>query len=146
MSDTPRTDDIIEKITKFRTSSAIYSLEQFCRTLEKELTAAREEKYHYIDVAQKATEERILATEQLKNAQSELLKSCLRDQLTFEDFKDAKNRADDALLELATVTEQRDRLAEVIESIIGEAAFEGIPESKQQSIYEALQSIKQPTQ
>ena len=36
-----------------------------------------------------------------------------------------------------------DRLAEALESIIGEAAFEGIPESKQQSIYEALQSLNQ---
>ena len=42
---------------------------------------------------------------------------------------------------LTTVTEQRDRLAEALESIIGEAAFDGIPESKQQSIYEALQSL-----
>ena len=46
--------------------------------------------------------------------------------------------------ELTTVTEQRDRLAEALESIIGEAAFEGIPESKQQSIYEALQSLTKP--
>ena len=47
--------------------------------------------------------------------------------------------------ELTAVTKQRDRLAEALESIIGEAAFEGIPESKQQFIYEALQSLNQPT-
>jgi hypothetical protein len=47
--------------------------------------------------------------------------------------------------QLIKVTEQRDRLAEALESIIGEAAFEGIPESKQQYIYEALQSLNQPT-
>lgn len=46
-------------------------------------------------------------------------------------------------LELTAVTEQRDRLVEALESIIGEAAFEGIPESKQQFIYEALQSLNQ---
>ena len=39
---------------------------------------------------------------------------------------------------------QRDKLAEALESIIGESAFEGIPESKQQSIYEALQFLNQP--
>lgn len=48
--------------------------------------------------------------------------------------------------ELTAVTEQRDRLAEAFESIIGEAAFEGIPESKQQSIHEALQSLNKPTE
>ena len=43
MKDTPRTNDIIEQVKGFRTSSAIYSLEQFSRELERELTAAREE-------------------------------------------------------------------------------------------------------
>jgi hypothetical protein len=43
MNDTPRTNDIIEQIKGFRTSSAIYSLEQFSRTIECELTAARKE-------------------------------------------------------------------------------------------------------
>jgi hypothetical protein len=41
-NDTPRTNDIIDQIKGFRTSSAIYSLEQFSRTLETELTTARE--------------------------------------------------------------------------------------------------------
>ena len=48
--------------------------------------------------------------------------------------------------ELTAVTEQRDRLADAFESIIGEAAFEGIPESKQQFIHEALQYLNKPTE
>jgi hypothetical protein len=44
MSDTPRTNDIIEQIVGFRTSSAIYSLEQFSRLLERELTAVTEQR------------------------------------------------------------------------------------------------------
>ena len=41
--DTPRTNSIIEQAKAFRTLSALYSLEQFSRLLELELTAAREE-------------------------------------------------------------------------------------------------------
>ena len=48
--------------------------------------------------------------------------------------------------ELTAMTEQRDRLADAFESIIGEAAFEGIPESKQQFIHEALQYLNKPTE
>jgi len=44
MNDTPRTNDIIEQIKGFRTSSAIYSLEQFSRLLERELTAVTEQR------------------------------------------------------------------------------------------------------
>jgi hypothetical protein len=40
--------------------------------------------------------------------------------------------------ELTAVTEQRDRLAEALESIVGESAYEGLPESKQQAIEQAL--------
>jgi len=36
---------------------------------------------------------------------------------------------------------QRDRLAEALESIVGESAYEGLPELKQLAIEEALQSI-----
>jgi chromosome segregation ATPase len=43
MNDTPRTNDIIEQVKGFRTSSAIYSLEQFSRELERELTTATEQ-------------------------------------------------------------------------------------------------------
>jgi hypothetical protein len=43
-NDTPRTNDIIEQIKGFRTSSAIYSLEQFSRLLERELTAVTEQR------------------------------------------------------------------------------------------------------
>ena len=44
MKDTPRTNDIIEQVKGFRTSSAIYSLEQFSRELERELTAVTEQR------------------------------------------------------------------------------------------------------
>jgi hypothetical protein len=44
MKDTPRTNDIIEQVKGFRTPYAIYSLEQFSRELERELTAAREQR------------------------------------------------------------------------------------------------------
>jgi hypothetical protein len=37
--------------------------------------------------------------------------------------------------------EQRDRLAEALESIVGESAYEGLPELKQLAIEEALQSL-----
>jgi hypothetical protein len=43
-NDTPRTNDIIEQIKGFRTSSAIYSLEQFSRLLERELTTVTEQR------------------------------------------------------------------------------------------------------
>ena len=46
-----------------------------------------------------------------------------------------------AIDELKEVTEQRDRLAEALESIVGESAYEGLPELKQQAIEEALQSL-----
>jgi hypothetical protein len=36
---------------------------------------------------------------------------------------------------------QRDRLAEALESIVGESAYEGLPELKQLAIEEALQSL-----
>ena len=45
--------------------------------------------------------------------------------------------------ELTAVTEQRDRLTEALESIVGESAYEGLPESKQQAIEQALQSLNQ---
>jgi hypothetical protein len=44
MNDTPRTNDIIEQVKGFRTSSALYSLEQFSRLLERELTAVTEQR------------------------------------------------------------------------------------------------------
>jgi hypothetical protein len=43
MKDTPRTNDIIEQVKGFRTPYAIYSLEQFSRELERELTTATEQ-------------------------------------------------------------------------------------------------------
>jgi hypothetical protein len=58
--------------------------------------------------------ELIASWEEAANAKAECLKACLREQLTYEDMKFEKNRADDALLELNNVTEQRDRLAEAI--------------------------------
>jgi len=53
--------------------------------------------------------------DELAAARAEIAKSCLRDQQSHEDYKYQKNRADDALLELNTVTEQRDRLAKALE-------------------------------
>ena len=44
------------------------------------------------------------------------------------------------------LVEQRDRLAEALESIVGESAYEGLPESKQQAIEQALQSLNQNAQ
>jgi hypothetical protein len=60
-----------------------------CRTIERELTDA---------------------TDQLKNAQAELLKLCLRQQLLHEDYKSEKNRANEAMLELNSVEGIRDCL------------------------------------
>jgi len=48
--------------------------------------------------------------------------------------------------ELCEIKRQRDRLAEALESIVGESAYEGLPESKQQAIEQALQSLNQNSQ
>ena len=50
MKDTPRTNDIIEQVKGFRTSSAIYSLEQFSRELERELTAVTKQRDRLADL------------------------------------------------------------------------------------------------
>jgi hypothetical protein len=50
MNDTPRTNDIIEQVKGFRTSFAIYSLEQFSRELERELTAVTEQRDRLADL------------------------------------------------------------------------------------------------
>ena len=109
MSDTPRTDNIIEKITKFRTSSAIYSLEQFCRTLEKELTAAREELL-------KVIEERRQEALKAAAANSGLLMW--------------QNCAEDAERELVKATEQRDRLAVAHKLIAGCLLYDELNEDQ----------------
>ena len=54
MNDTPRTNDIIEQVKCFRTSSAIYSLEQFSRLLERELTAVTEQRDRLAEALRKA--------------------------------------------------------------------------------------------
>ena len=45
--------------------------------------------------------------------------------------------------QLKAVTAQRDRLAEALESIVGESAYEGLPELKQLAIEEVLQSLRE---
>jgi len=54
MNDTPRTNHIIDQIKGFRTSSAIYSLEQFSRELETELTAVTEQRDKLAEALRKA--------------------------------------------------------------------------------------------
>ena len=52
MNDTPRTNYIIEQVKGFRTASALYSLGQFSRTLERELTAVTEQREEARQLAQ----------------------------------------------------------------------------------------------
>ena len=84
-------------------------------------------------------------TEQLKNAQAELLKSCLREQLYHEDYKAEKNRADDALLELNAVTDQRDRLAEALREITTYDPSDGQCNSRYSCKYIAEQALQSLT-
>ena len=72
MNDTPRTNDIIEQVKCFRTSSAIYSLEQFSRLLERELTAAREEKVNYKERFERLAKEYAIETQQLTEQRDRL--------------------------------------------------------------------------
>jgi hypothetical protein len=58
-TDTPRTNDIIDQIKGFRTSSAIYSLEQFSRLLEQELTAVTEQRDRLAEALIKCREDSV---------------------------------------------------------------------------------------
>ena len=49
-ADTPRTNQIIEQVKGFRTASALYSLEQFSRLLERELTLITEQRDSLADL------------------------------------------------------------------------------------------------
>ena len=62
-SDTPRTDKE-EYTVRLGVHKRKVVRPELCREIEKELTAARAEVDHYIDVAQKATEDLIAVTEQ----------------------------------------------------------------------------------
>ena len=75
MNDTPRTNHIIDQIKGFRTSSAIYSLEQFSRELETELTAV--------------TEQRDRLTEALQKLVTSWDEATWLDEIDFESFREA---------------------------------------------------------
>jgi len=55
MNDTPRTNDIIDQVKGFRTASALYSLEQFSRLLERELAAVTEQRDRLAEAVNAAT-------------------------------------------------------------------------------------------
>lgn len=80
---TPRTDEQLS-LQKYTIPWQDVVDVNFARTLETELTTARDE----------------------------LLKSCLREQLLHDDYKSEKNRADDALLALNAAREERDKAIE----------------------------------
>ena len=70
---------------------------------------------------------------------NEMLKHMLSDTTRATEAERAQFLKDEAEYDaIETVTEQRDRLAEALESIVGESAYEGLPESKQQAIEQAL--------
>jgi hypothetical protein len=90
VSDTPRTDKVWEDHFRgvFDTGyTRAETMLQHARKLERELATTKEE----------------------------LTKSCCREWAAAEDYKHMRVERDDALLELAAVTEQRDRLAEALE-------------------------------
>ena len=131
--DTPRTNDIIEQIKGFRTSSAIYSLEQFSRTLENELTSAQNKIQTLSEIGiDQMDKERSLKSElktvteqrdEWGNLWADLSRACVKD-LTKVDR------------EVVTLTEQRDRLAEALNKYRGQVDNEG-----NHSAPEALQSL-----
>ena len=131
--DTPRTNDIIEQIKEFRTSSAIYSLEQFSRLLERELTSAQNKIQTLSEIGiDQMDKERSLKSElktvteqrdEWGNLWADLSRACVKD-LTKVDR------------EVVTLTEQRDRLAEALNKYRGQVDNEG-----NHSAPEALQSL-----
>jgi DNA-directed RNA polymerase subunit F len=114
-NDTPRTNDIIEQVKGFRTSSAIYSIEQFSRIIERELTAAREE----IDSI---------------NAERAEPRGTRKAWIELDDNRQILEK------QLKAITEQRDRLLDALERILN---YQGrFAEEDPESIAtEALQSI-----
>ena len=105
-NDTPRTNDIIEQVKGFRTSSALYSLEQFSRLLERELTAVTEQRDglrsgidYASDQLHKVTEQRDKAWQKIENQ---------AERITY--LEGATNHATGTPLSKAI--EQRDRLLE----------------------------------
>jgi hypothetical protein len=128
---TPRTDEMLRKYVEEKTPSGRFAYNPMdifndVKELERELTSAQQEIenlsaagiHSCSDICQRPNcvlrREIKVVTEQLKNIQAELLRSCLREQLHHEDYKYQKERADDAGFMLIEVTEQRDRLAEAI--------------------------------
>ena len=172
---TPRTDEWLEEEKRNPRISGLGNWLDYCKTLERELTAAREELAEWsilngwggtpeiINEFIKGQQTRIYyernLEEDLTLAQEEitLLKNAIANnndaaRAEYIDLKEQRDR----LLEqqeqwrLSSVcrelVEQRDRLAEALESIVGESAYEGLPESKQQAIEQALQSLNQNAQ
>jgi len=100
MSETPRTDAIADDDEKFDLvrSETYWPVLNLARQLERELSEA-------------------------KKAVTEV---CLREQLALEDYKFEKNRVDECNLELARVTEQRDRLAEVLRVFLSRVYYQSV--------------------
>ena len=147
MKDTPRTNDIIEQVKGFRTSSAIYSLEQFSRELERELTAVTEqrdrlleqqEQWRLSSVCRELVEQRDRLAEALAKAGvgdykadyflGELTETGkLRSELTAAraELRIAKRDMSDGHAQwimdcdiIQSLTEQRDRLADLTKQFI----------------------------
>jgi len=108
MNDTPRTNDIIEQIKGFRTSSAIYSLEQFSRLLERELTVVTEQRDVAIKCHKWCYEDRKRIIEELTAAREELAEL----KTEYGTWWAQKRIAID---ELKEVTEQRDEARKLAE-------------------------------
>jgi hypothetical protein len=130
MKDTPRTNDIIEQVKGFRTPYAIYSLEQFSRELERELTAAREEL---------ETERiRLAACGVVAMADTKESRTKAREMLPeyrSASLSDVERRVDECI----ELREQRDRMAESIQKYLSEDYPAAI-------LQQALQSLNQNSQ
>jgi chromosome segregation ATPase len=134
-----------------------------CRQLERELTAARSEATHYEAVAQKATDNLIAVREELAGLNEEYGTWWAQKRIAIDELKEVTEQRDSLhelhnknaarskeLLELCgtlrkeltTVTEQRDRLAEVLRRVIkwmDESGYYDVSPYHQAN--EALQSL-----
>jgi len=138
MNDTPRTNDIIEQVKGFRTSSALYSLEQFSRLLERELTDTQDKIQTLSEIGiDQMDKERALrleltaVTEHLTKAHETI--GTMIDEIGMLQLKDK------------ATTEQRDRLAEALRKIKNAGGTYTDPYDELDFIdgitYEALQSL-----
>ena len=99
---------------------------------EQWMERQREKYQHLENTIKEVTEQRDEAREVLRE---------IRDNEVNPEDEADKFLRDHVPSELSKVREQRDRLAEALESIVGESAYEGLPELKQLAIEEALQSL-----